>query len=223
MDLSVGADVYLAAVEASPAHRATLNYRKRKVAEHRLQQHYGLNWGTSETLSGVPDKAIPCMGVVLLLLFLKLLLLRWRKKKFAHPTASHYAARCSAAYKKVARRVYKVYSRRKRALDRRVFRFKLWCLVWYFMLYGKLYRASRKCKKKAMQIVNRCQLTSIKMTFSIYKQMPPRSTSAAVMFLGLFMSGNVELNPGPKEGKILYNYICSLPHCNDNIVVYHII
>ena len=201
MDLSVGADVYLAAVEASPAHRATLNHRRRKVAEHRLQQHCGLDWGTSETLSGVPDKAVPCMGVVLLLLFLKFLLLRWRKKKFAHQTASRYAARCSAAYNKVACRAYKVYSRRKRALDRKVLRFKLWCLVRYYMLYGQLYRASRKCKKKALQIVNRCKLMFITLTFSVYQHLPPRRTSAAVVFLGLFMSGNVELNPGPKEGK----------------------
>ena len=204
MDLSVGADVYLAAVEAYPAHRATLNHRKRKVAEHRLQQHYGLDWGTLETLSGVPDKAVPCMGVVLLLLFLKLLLLRWRKKKFAHPTASHYAARCSAAYNKVAERVYKVYSRRKRVLDREVFRFKLWCLVRYYMLYGKLYRASRRCKKKAMQIVNHFKRMFVKVTFLVYQSMPPRRSSATVIFLGLFMSGNVELNPGPKEGE--YNF-----------------
>ena len=201
MDLSVGADVYLAAVEASPAHRVTLNHRRRKVAEHRLQQNCGLDWGTSETLSGVPDKAVPCMGVVLLLLFLKLLLLRWRKKKFAHPMASRYAARCSTAYNKVARRVYKVYSRRKRALDRRVFRFKLWCLVRYYILYRQLYRASKKCKKKAIEIVNHCKFMFVKVILSVYRHMPPRRTSAAVIYLGLFMSGNVELNPGPKEGE----------------------
>ena len=202
MYLSVSADVYLAAVETSPAHRATLNHRRRKVAEHRLQQHYGLDWGTSETVSGVPEKAVPCMGVVLLLLFLKFLLLRWRKKKSVHPMASYYAAHYSAVYCKVARRVYKVYSRRKHALDGRVFCLKLRCLVQYYMLYGKLHRASKKCKKKAMQIVNDFKRMFVKVTFLAYQSMPPLRTSAVVIFLGLLMSGNVELNPGPKDGMI---------------------
>ena len=198
---SVDADIYKAVVEASPAQRATLNHRKRKVAEHRLEQHRGLSWGTPESLTYVPDKAVTCMGGILLFLLFQFLLHKWRKQKGSYPTASRYASRCSAAYVKFVKRVHTVYRRKKRAIDRRVFRMKLWCIVLYYLLYGKLHRQKVKCKKKLIPIVEHVKFLYMKATFSIYHRLPSLRVSAAVLFLWLFMSGDVELNPGPKEGE----------------------
>ena len=180
MNSFVSADAFEAAVEASPAHKATLNHRRRKVAEHRLQQHYGVCWGTAETVSCVPDIAVPCMGWLVVFLLIQCLLLKWRKRKGFYPKASHYAARC-----------YKVYIRRKCALDRKVFCF--------------IYQAQVRCIKKLKLIFDLCKLICVNVTVSIYRHTPPMRVSAAVVFLGLLMSGNVELNPGPKEGEIIAN------------------
>ena len=60
----VSADICQAAIEQSPAHRATLYHRRRRVAEKRLHECSGLSWGTSETLSCMytSDHAVTCMG-----------------------------------------------------------------------------------------------------------------------------------------------------------------
>ena len=194
----VSADIYEAAVAAYPADRATLNHRRRKVAEHRLQQSHGLCWGTAESLSCVPDNTgIPeCMGVALLLLYLQFLLLKWRKHKGTHPTASRYASHCAAVYGRISARVHRVYRRKKRALLRKAFHLRLWCLVYYWLAYGKLMRTIMTCKRKLVRTIDRGYM---KVTFSIYRRLPSLGVSAAVIFLGLFMSGDIELNPGPKQ------------------------
>ena len=196
MNSFVSADAFEAAVEASPAHKATLNHRRRKlkVAEHRLQQHYGVSWGTAETLSCVPVVAVPCMGWLIVFLVIQCLLLKWRKRKGFYPKASRYAARC-----------YKVYMRRKCALDRKVIRLYLWYIVLRYILDIKVLRAKVSCKKKLISIFDRCKLICVNATVSIYRHAPPMRVSAAVIFLGLLMSGNVELNPGPKQGELSAN------------------
>ena len=52
-----------------------------------------------------------------------------------------------------------------------------------------------------MRIIDRGKLRYMKVTFSIYRRLPSLGVSAAVIFLGLFMSGDIELNPGPKDGE----------------------
>ena len=205
MDYSINADIYQAVVESSPANRATLNHRRRKVAEHRLQQHHGLSWGTSETLSCVPDKAMACMGGFLLFLFFQCLLCKWRKQKGCHPTASRYASCCSAAHSRAAKKLHKVYRKSKCKIYSAAFYAKLWCIVLYYLFYGKLLRAKTKCKKKLLSIVDRCNLMHMKVTIFIYCHLPTLRVSAAVLFLWLFMSGDVELNPGPNGGKQYYS------------------
>jgi hypothetical protein len=69
------------------------------------------------------------------------------------------------------------------------------------MLYGKLYRAKKRLKKLLIPVIHRIQSAYMIATFSVYRHLPPLKVSAAVVFLGLFMSGDIELNPGPKEGK----------------------
>ena len=201
--LPISADVYEAAVAACPADRATLNHRRRKVAEHRLQQSHGLCWGAAESLNCVPDNTgIPeCMGVALVLLYLQFLLLKWRKRKGTHPTASRYASHCAAVYSRIYSRVHRVYRRKKRTLSRKVFRIRLWCLVYYWLAYGKLMRTKIKYKRKLVKVIDRGKLRYMKVIFSIYRRLPSLGVSAAVIFLGLFMSGDIELNPGPKEGE----------------------
>lgn len=171
------------------------------MAEHRLEHHHGLSWGTSETLDCVPNKAFACMGGLLLFLIFQFVLRKWRKRKGSYPTASRYASRCTAVYVKVVKRAHNIYRRKKRAFDRRVFRMKLWCIVFYYVVYGKLYRQKVRCKKKLMAIVEHVKISYMKVTFSIYRRLPSLRVSAAVLFLWLFMSGDVELNPGPKEGE----------------------
>ena len=197
----VSADVYEAAVAACPADRATLNHRRRKVAEHRLQQSHGLCWGAAESLNCVSDNTgIPeCMGVALVLLYLQFLLLKWRKHKGTHPTASRYASHCAAVYGRISSRVHRVYRRKKRALLRKAFRLRLWGLVYYWLAYGKLMRTIMTCKRKLVRTIDRGKLQYMKVTFSIYRCLPSLRVSAAVIFLGLFMSGDIELNPGPKQ------------------------
>ena len=193
MNSFISADTFEAAVEASPAHKATLNHRRRKVAELRLQQHYGVNWGTSETVSCVPVVAVPCMGWLIVFLLTQCLLLKWRKRKGFYPKASRYAARC-----------YKVYIRRKCALDRKVIRLYVWYIVLRYILDIKVLRAKVRCKQKLKSIFDRCKLICVNVTVSIH-HIPPMRMSAAVIFLGLLMSGNVELNPGPKQGELSAN------------------
>jgi hypothetical protein len=72
--------------------------------------------------------------------------------------------------------------------------------VRYYVLYGKLYRAKKRLKKRLTPVIHRVQSTYMKVTFSIYHHLPPLRVSAAVVFLGLFMSGDIELNPGPGKG-----------------------
>ena len=203
MNSFVSADAFEAAVEASPAHKATLNHRRRKVAEYRLQQHYGVSWGTAETLSCVPDVAVPSMGWLIVFLLIQCLRLKWKMQKGFHPKASHYSARCSAVCWKVARRVHKVYRRRKCALDRKVFHLYLWYIVLRYFIDGKVHKSKMRCKKKLKSIFYRCKLVYVNVTFSIYRHIAPMRVSAAVIFLGLLMSGNVELNPGPKQGEMI--------------------
>ena len=200
---SVSADICQAAVDQSPAHKATLSQRRRKVAEKRLHECTGLSWGTSETLSCVytSDHAVMCMGGFLLFLFFHCLRHKWRRHKSAYPTASCYASRASAKYNKVASKVHKIWRRQKCALDKQVFRLKLWCIVLCYLTSGKLYRARTWFKKKLAQIVDHFKSVYVNVAFSIYRHLPPMRVSAVVIFLGLLMSGDIEANPGPKEGK----------------------
>ena len=197
----VKADVYQATVDSSPAHRATLCHRRRKVAEKRLHECSGLSWGTPETLSCVSDRAVTCMGGFILFLFLHCLLHKWRQHKGAYPTASRYASCGSAVCNKVAGKVHKIWRRHKRAMEKKVFHLKLWCLVYYYLICGKLYRARTRFKKKLTLLVHHIESVYMKAAYSVYHRLPPLRVSAVVIFLWLFMSGDVELNPGPGKGK----------------------
>ena len=201
----IRADVCQVAVQQVPAHRATLNHRRRKVAEKRLQECNGFNWGTEETLSCMyrSNHAVPrsCMGGFLLIFFFHCLFRKWRRHKGAYPNASRYASRASAAYSKISGKICKIWRRHKCAFDKVVFRVKVVCLVLYYMTYGKLYRAKIRMKKKIAPFLRLIKSAYMRATFAIYIHLPPLRVSAAVIFLALFMSGNVELNPGPKEGE----------------------
>ena len=199
---SVSADICQAAVEQSPAHRATLYHRRRKVAEKRLHECSGLSWGTSETLSCMytSDHAVTCMGGFLLFLLFRCLLHKWRRHKGAYPNASRHALRVSAVYNRVIGKMHKIWRRCKRALETKLILFKLWCLVLYYLIYGKLYRASKRCKKKFTPVAHHVKLVYINATSFIYRRLPSLRVSAMVVFLWLFMSGDIELNPGPGKG-----------------------
>ena len=198
----VSADVCQAAIEQSPAHKPTLYHRRRKVAEKRLHECSGLSWGTSETLSCIDSSnhAVTCMGGFLLFIIFHCLLRKWRRHKGAYPNSLCYASHASAVYTKVAGKIRKIWRRNKHALDKKLFRLKLWCIVLYYLIYGKLYRAQTRFRKKLAQVVGHIKLVYMKAVFSVYLHLPPMRVSAMVIFLGLFMSGDVELNPGPKEG-----------------------
>ena len=188
-----------AAVELSPAHNAMLALRLKKMAAQRLlQQHSGPNWCTSEILSYILDPAVTCMGGFLLFLFFQCLLHKWRRHKGAHPAASCHTPWGAG---KVISRVHKIWN----TLETGVFCFKLWYIVLYSLIYGKLFRAWTKCKMKLTQPVlhyfDHGRLVHMKVTISIYYCLPSLGVSAVVTFLWLLMSGDVELNPGPKEGK----------------------
>ena len=209
----IRADVCQVAVQQVPAHKATLYHRRRKVAEKQLHECKGYSWGTAETLSCMYTSSYTvtstCMGGFLLCLFFHCLFCKWRRHKGAHPNASRYASRASAVHFKISGKVCKIWRQNKRALDRKIYRLKIWCLVRYYLLYGKLYRTKKRLKKWLTPLVCHIKSAYMRVAFSVYCHLPPLRVSAAVIFLGLFMSGNIELNPGPKESKCsMYRLAC---------------
>ena len=198
MNWSVSTDIYLAAVELSPAHRANLNLQRRKVAAQRLSQCSGLNWSTPEVLCCVPDTAMTCVGGFILFLFIQCLLHKWRRHKGAHPTASRYASHSATVYYKIAGRVHKVWRRKKHAIETRISCLKLWYIVLYYLVWM---RYKKKIIHLAIHHFERGKLVYMKVTVSIYHHLPFLRVSAMVIFLWLLMSGDVELNPGPIEGE----------------------
>ena len=199
---TVSVDVRYAAIQLSPSRRPTLNLRKRELAIERLSQCSNLSWCTGETLSSVPRAAGSCVGALLLVLFIRCLFLKWRKYKGAHPVASRYAFHGAAACNRVANRVSKVYRKKRRLLERKYFRMKLWCIVYYYLVYGKAARAWVKCRYKVVNRVS-CLLKTayLRMAIRVYCYAPIIKVSALVIFLYLILSGDIELNPGPKHGE----------------------
>ena len=144
---SVALDMFQAAIKCSPARRPTLNQRKMKLAAQRLSHYNNLGWCTEEILShNVLSTAVSCMGGLLLFLFIYFLLHKWRKYKGAHPVASRVAVRGAAVYRRVEGRVGRVYSKKKCFVTKKVTWFKPWCLVYYYLAYGKTMKDWFRCK-----------------------------------------------------------------------------
>ena len=207
MAFAVSLEMREAAVRLSPARRPTLNMRKRELAADRfnvLSQCSNFSWCTGETLNNVPDKGVTCVGGVLLFLFLQFLFFKWRKYKRARPVVSRYVSHATAAYSKVTGRVRKFYKKRKRSLEKKYFRAKLWCLVYYYLVSGKARRTWYKCKHKVMTpLFDRGKHLYLNMAICLHDYAPTMKVSAVVIFMYLFLSGDIELNPGPKYGKLL--------------------
>ena len=214
MAFAVSLDIREAAIRLSPARRPTLNMRKRELAAERfnvLSQCSNFSWCSRETLSNVHDKGVTCVGGVLLFLVLQCLFLRWRKYKRAHPVISHYSSRATAAYSKVAGRVRKFYKKKKRSFEKKCFRAILWCIVYYYLVCGKAQRTWYKCKSKVMKlatpIINQGKHNMyLNMAIRLFHHVPILEVSAVVIFMYLFLSGDIELNPGPKYGKLFIYY-----------------
>ena len=119
-------DVYRAAIQCSPAHKPTLNQRKRKLAAQRMSQCSNLSWCTEDV----------------------------------------------------------DYNGQNHSMQRKVVWCKQRCLV--------------DCCLESRRLWFRLKNTYIQAAFRIT---PFLRVSAAVITLRLFLSGDVELNPGPKEGK----------------------
>ena len=166
------------------------------MAAQRLRQCSGLSWGTSETLNyHVTDTAMTCMGAFILFLFFQRLLHKRRRHEGTHQAAPHYVSRSVVTHYKVAGRVNR---RQEHVLETRISCFKLWCIVLYYLVW-------RRCKKVLIHVAiyhfDHCKLVYIMVAFSTYHHLPFLRVSAVVIFLLLFMSGDVELNPGPKGGE----------------------
>ena len=95
---------------------------------------------------------------------------------------------------------HKIYRKTKQKLSSHMCYIKLWCIVLYYLLYGKLLRTKARCRKKLLPMVEYCKLIYMKVTVTIYR---PLRVSAAVLFLWLLLSGDLELNPGPKGGETM--------------------
>ena len=202
----ISPDIYSTAVELSSARRATLNQQRRKAAAHRLQQCTGLSLGT---LSCMPNTAMTCMGGFILYLFFYCLLHKWRKHKGAHPTASRYAAKGATKYCRVQGKIHKIWKKQRHKLEKALFQFELWCIIILFLICLKLSRTLMRCKYKLIQpAFDRIKLIYLKVALFIYSIVPFLRVSAIVIFLKLFLSGDVELNPGP-EGKFVIIYACT--------------
>ena len=207
MAFAVSLDICQAAIRLSPARRPTLNMRKRELAAERfnvLSQCSNFSWCSRETLSNVHDKGVTCVGGVLLFLVLQCLFLRWRKYKRAHPVILRYSSHVTAAYNKVVGRVHKFYKKRNRSLEKKYFRAKIWCIVYFYLICYKARRTWYKCKYKVMKIVAPIIKHNmyLNMAMRLYRYVPILEVSAVVIFMYLFLSGDIELNPGPQHGKL---------------------
>ena len=199
-------DVFRAAVEVVPARRATLNQRKQNAAIHKLQKCSGLHWITPETFSCLSGNTVSLSGALLLIFFCQCLLGRWRRIKGNHPVACRHISRCMAPCRRVAHRIDKVLKRQNRRMRRWLFRLWLLYVILRFLVRRKVARVWRKCKNRGAYYFERMKNAYIKAALFIYRYAPFMRVSAVVIFLHLFMSGDVELHPGP-QGKLLY-YLC---------------
>ena len=188
-------DIFSAAVELAPAHRVTLNQQRQKAAIHKLRKY---SWITSENFNCVSDTTSTVVGTILLILFCRCLLHRWGRYKGTHPVASLRVSRCLAPCRRVAHRINKIWERRKHRMKRRLFRLWLLYIVFHFLVRRKVARVWTKCKDRGAYYFERMKIAYIKAALFIYRFSPFMRVSAVVIFLHLFMSGDVELNPGPQ-------------------------
>ena len=205
-------NIFSAAVELAPAHRATLNQRRQKAAIHKLQKCSGLNWVTPETFSCVFNTAVTCLGVILLLFLCRCLLHRWRRYKGTHPVASHCVSRCVAPYCRVAHKVDKVWKRQKRRMERWLFHLWLLYVIFHYLVHWKMARAWTKSKDRGVYYFERVKIAYIRAALFIYWFSSSMRVSAMVIFLHLFMSGDVELHPGP-QGESWYDHGMTIVQC----------
>ena len=190
-------DIFSAAVELAPAHRATLNQRKQKAAIHKLRK---CNWITPETFGCASNTTVAFVGVILLAFFCRCLLHRWRRYKGIHPVASRCVSRCVAPYRRVAHRIDKVWKRQKRRMKKQFFRLWLLYIILRYLVHRKVERVWTKCKDKGTYYFERMKIAYIRAALFIYHFSSFMRVSAVVIFLRLFMSGDVELHPGPQGG-----------------------
>ena len=141
-------------------------------------------------------------GGLLLFLFVQCLLHKWRKHKGSHLVASRYASLGTATYRKVAGKVHRVYKRQKNSLKKKVSQCKLLCMVAWF-------RCKHKLVKPLIYYIDQGEYTYHQLTQSVYQHVPFLRVSPVVIFLHLFCSGDVELNPGPKHGKVNCSSECT--------------
>ena len=193
-------DIFRAAVELAPARRATLNQRRQKAAIHKLQKCSGLNWVTQETFSSccASNTTMACVGTILLVFLCRCFLHRWRRYKGTHPVTSRCVSRCVAPYCRVALRIDKVWKRQKHRMKRRLFHLWLLYIIFRYLVHQKVARVWTKCKDRGAYYFERMKIAYIKAALFIYRFSSFMRVSAVVIFLHLYMSGDVELNPGPQ-------------------------
>ena len=190
-------DIFSVAVELAPAHRATLNQRKQKAAIHKLQKS---SWITPETFGCSSNTTVAFVGVILLIFLCRCFLHRWRRYKGIHPVASCCVSRCVAPYCRVAHRIKKVSKRQKRRMKQWFFLLWLLYIILCYLVHQKVARLWTKCKDRGAYYFERMKIAYIRAALFIYHFSSLLRVSAVVIFLHLFMSGDVELNPGPQGG-----------------------
>ena len=188
-------DIFSAAVEFAPAHRATLNQRRQKAAIHKLQKY---SWITSENFNCVSDTTITVVGTILLIIFCRCLLHRRGRYKGTHPVASLRVSQCLSPCRRVAHRMDKIWKRLKHRMKRWLFLLWVLYIVFHFLVRRKVSRIWTKCKDRGAFYFERMKIAYIKAALFIYCVSSFIRVSAVVIFLHLFMSGDVELNPGPQ-------------------------
>ena len=191
-------DVFRAAVEVIPARRVTLNQRKQNAAIHKLQKCSGLHWITPEIFSCLSDNTVCLSGALLLIFFCQCLLGRWRRIKGNHPVTCRRISRCIAPCRRVAHRMDKVLKQQNRRIRRWLFRLWLLYVILRFLVHRKVARVWKKCKSRGVYYFECMKNAYIKVSLFIYRYSPLMRVSAGVIFLHLFMSGDVELHPGPQ-------------------------
>lgn len=210
-------DILLRRARVSPSCRATVSVHylwKESIrsvphagASYRLQHRWlqpycDLSWCIKPDTLTICMKDFPC--------------LRRQHAGNAHLVASCDAScSCSnAVYRRIIEKL-KAWMKVKHMLLTQIL-----CFEWNIILNKKSVEVWVKCKKVQSRYFDRNMLLYIKnyMYTSIYHHFLSLRVLAVIIFLWLLMSGDIELNPGPKEGMCdTWHVTCT---CTVTIIVY---
>ena len=194
-------DVCQAVVESTPAPKATVNMRKRKLAYKKLHHCFGMGWGT---LACMADPFIGCLVMMLVIILTWSNQQKW--SKLCHPLTCQHISYSVSAYQEVTGKMSK----------KRKFQFERKLILLYCLVYEKVDETWISHKTTVFEQVECCNdrarnvFMYLQTAVSIYLHWPVLQVLAVLITMSLILSGDVELNPGPLTSDDLKKILNSL-------------